>query len=115
MYVLNKKCFYKSSLSSADHRNAINKTNARHSSWKEDPKFPAAPEKEKKTRQVFNLKLSRCSLIYAVDYTLYHLGNSVKSGNGMVAYVAGSIVIPSTFLVVEPSPDTSCKAARDSC
>ena len=55
MYVLNKKCFYKSSLSSADHRNAINKTNATHSSWKEDPKFPAAPEKEKKTRQVFNL------------------------------------------------------------
>ena len=50
-----------------------------------------------------------------VDYTLYHLGNSVKSGDGMVAYVAGRIVIPSTFLVVEPSPDTSCKAARDSC
>ena len=41
--------------------------------------------------------------------------NSVKSGNGMVAYVAGRIVIPSTFLVVEPSPDTSCKATRDFC
>ena len=48
MYVLNKKCFYKSSLSSADHRNAIKKTNAKEKSRKEDPKFPAAPEKENK-------------------------------------------------------------------
>jgi len=51
---LNKKCFYKSSLSSADHRNAIRKTNARERSRKEDPKFPAASEKEKRTCQVIN-------------------------------------------------------------